>query len=85
MVILGSNGERCGKLQRFFRVFRGDYGSQSGLCPERFVGEKARDELRMERVSGLIRFHASQKRQADECKIPDQIECFVAAELVSKA
>ena len=58
--------------------FRGDF-------PGGWVGEESADELGMERVAGFPGFDAAEEREADEGKIADEVEGFVAAEFVRVA
>ena len=55
-----------------------------GFGPERAVGQKARDELGVQGVAGLVRHDARLKRPPDQGEVADQVERLVAAEFVGE-
>ena len=55
------------------------------LGPKRGIGQKARDQLRVQRVPGLVGFDARQKRAPHQRQVPDQIERLMPPEFVREA
>src|SRR5262249_51384532 len=51
---------------------------------ERSVLQQTAHELRVQRVTSFVGFHACKQRQSNKGKVPDQVQCFVAAEFVVK-
>jgi len=49
------------------------------------VSEQAADQLRVKGVASFVCFDASEQRKADQSEVADEIESFVAAELIEKA
>ena len=63
---------------------RGGGGFGSGFRPERWIGEKARDELGVKGVAGALGDDEAAERTADEREVADEIERLVAAEFVGE-
>jgi len=69
----------------------GEYGSAAaggdgvlvgGDFPGRGIGQEATDKLGMEGVAGFASFDAAEEWKADEGEVADEVEGFVAAELI---
>jgi hypothetical protein len=75
-------GRRQGSLRGFGSLGNCFLGRDS---PECGIREQAADELSVKGMAGLVRFDAGQQREARQGQIANQIERFVAAELIRKA
>src|SRR6266404_8452637 len=74
----GSRGNRAD-----LAMFRGGFVIRLG--PQGGIGQQARDELRVQRVSRLVGFDARQQRVSDQRQVSDQVEGLVPPEFVREA